>query len=792
MPFGASLCVIIDLGDDMENTIRISVRNLIEFVMRSGDIDNTFYSNARAVDGIKAHQKVQKSYGPEYHPEYYLKNETVVGGMVFCVEGRADGVWIEEEVVTIDEIKSTTRDLGELNEESNALHWAQAMCYAYFYGIHHRQEQMRIQITYFHLESEERKILRKTMTIEELWHFYESLLQKYLDFSLLLAEHRSKRDRSIEILKFPYPTYRAGQRDLSVATYQTIREHKVLFADAPTGVGKTMSTLFPALKSMPEGHIDKIFYLTARSTTKQICNDALVRLMEGGLCIQSVTITAKDKICINDEVRCNPVDCPYAKGHFDRVNEALMVAIETLNRMDQTEIEQIARQYRVCPFELSLDLATYADVVIGDYNYAFDPLVYLRRFFDSSMLSFVFLVDEAHNLVDRGREMFSKTLSRKSFTDIAMLLSTAADKKLKKSIERIADHLESYQAKFKENKMEAVVEEPIELYGPLKSLQHILEGFLVGEKDHPLYESITELYFVVNAFLKISEEYSESYRTLVWADDEGDLFLKLCCINTGPTFMKILERASATVFFSATLTPMEFYKRLLGGDENSYKIHIASPFQKKNLSLSVLANISTKYRDREYSLADIAEAIHHFINQREGNYFVFFPSYQYLTKVLDVYEASYDEEILVQTPGMTENERAEMLKKFTGDSNRVAFNVLGGVFSEGIDLVGERLIGTVIVSVGLPGLSFERNVIRAFFDEEWGVGFEYAYMYPGMNKVLQAAGRVIRTEQDRGAVLLIDERFSLKRYRDIMPIHWSHIENYYSVDRLKSSLEDFW
>lgn len=773
----------------MENRIRISVRNLIEFSMRSGDIDDSYISQDRAVMGIRAHQKLQEEYPGDYRAEISLKADTIVGGVVFAVEGRVDGIIYEDDKVIIDEIKSTTRPLVDLEEDSNPLHWAQAKCYAYFYSIEEDIEEIGVQLSYYNIDEDKILRFRKLYSQAQLWEFYEGLLQKYLVFSRKLIQFREERNASSHSLEFPFKIYRKGQRKMAVAVYQTIMDKKNLFLEAPTGIGKTMSAAFPSIKAMGEKLAEKIFYLTARGTTKEAAFGALKIMADQGLRIKAVNLNAKERICINKEIKCNPQSCPYAKGHFDRVNQAILEIMDYEDLMDEEKVKEYSLKHQVCPFELQLDLATYASFIVCDYNYAFNPSVYLRRFFDSPTEDYVFLVDEAHNLIDRGRDMYSASLSLSDFLD--RIESFHGNyQNIRRTIQKILSQLESFR-KPMGKKEELVMEDPPEkLIKSLAILSKELDPFLGKEKNHKDYEEILQFYFKIQAFRRISQLYSESYRCLFYME-EGKISCKLLCIDLAEHFSQLFKRARSSVLFSATLSPMDYYIDSLTR-EKPYRLHLDSPFNEDNLSLTVMAAVSTRYRDRSRTLEDLVKSIESFTQAKSGNYLIFFPSYRYMLDAYKLYEDRNFGETVVQAPAMSEKSRAEFLDAFEFGGSKVGFAVLGGIFAEGIDLVGNSLIGVAIVSVGLPGFGLERNTIRDYYDIKSGIGYDYAYKFPGMNKVLQAAGRVIRTEDDRGAVLLIDDRFTDHQYREIMPSHWSQIVNLYDIDSLKERLNVFW
>lgn len=774
----------------MTKEIKISVRNLIEYVMRSGDIDNTFRSNIPALEGTKAHQKVQKSYGDEYKSEYTLKHSLEYEEYTLIIEGRADGIFILPDEVIIDEIKSTVKNLETIEEDYREIHWAQAMCYGYIYCIQNDLTTINIQLTYFHIETEKKKIFKRTYSLEELHNFIYLIVEKYIYWFSITFDWVQKRDESMQLIKFPFKEYRKGQRELAVATYKTIIERKNLFVQAPTGIGKTMSTLFPALKAIGENYASKIFYLTAKTITREVPINSMEILTNKGLEAKTIVITAKDKICSNHQVKCNPRDCIYAKGHFDRVNPAIMDIFENENMMTRDIILEYSEKHQVCPFEYTLDLCLWGDVIICDYNYVFDPQVYLKRFFDVAAGNYIFLIDEAHNLVDRSREMFSNQISRNSFKELKQTFKIPYPKiykSLNKSIsvfKKIKDDLDLKDEYYQK-------EEIGEFYYPLKNLIALMEPWLLEENTNEDYEKVLELYFNIISFIKISEFYDSHYVTSI-EQTKGDIIFKLYCVDPSYLLNESLKRSRASVLFSATLTPLEYYMDLLGASKDDYHIKLSSPFPKSNLSLLVGDKISTKYKDRESTYEDVIQYIYTLVSAKEGNYLVFFPSYVYMEKVYELFIELYPElNLIIQDRGMNEQEREGFLENFNGNEV-IGFAVLGGIFSEGIDLVGEKLIGSIIVGVGMPMICFERDIIKDYFNHKDFSGFEYAYVYPGMNKVLQAAGRVIRSEEDRGTILIIDDRYGTYRYNNLFPTEWSHNIKVKDSMHIKNVLNKFW
>ncbi|SHD77988.1 ATP-dependent DNA helicase [Schnuerera ultunensis] len=778
----------------MSKQIKVSVRNLVEFVLRSGDIDNTFMGSTRAVEGTRAHQKVQNSYGEEYTPEVALRHILNYEDFTIEIEGRADGILKTDENIIIDEIKSTIRPLDELDEDYNQLHWAQGKCYGYMYAKENKIDEINIQLTYYNIEWEETRKCIKYYTFKELEEFFLGLIEEYVEWANMTFYWQMVRDAAIKELSFPFKNYRKGQRKLAVAVYETILNEKNLFAQAPTGIGKTISTIFPSIKAIGEGIASKVFYLTAKTITRQVALNSIGQMAWKGLRIKSIFITAKEKICLNEEVKCNPRDCPYAKGHYDRVNQAIMDVLEKQDMMTREIIVEYAQLHQVCPFEFSLDLSLWSDVIICDYNYAFDPNVSLKRFFEGNGNDYIFLIDEAHNLVDRSRDMFSaqitkepfikyKRLFREKFPNVSKAFNNCNNAMNKVKREHVSNKDFYYQK-----------EEITDIYSPINKLIKELEEWLINEKGHGLHEEIQELYFELLRFIKIADFYDKRYVTYIEPMGK-DMLLKLFCIDPSYLLSEILKKVRAAIFFSATLTPLDYYRDVLGGDEEDYIIRFSSPFPKDNLCLLVGDTISTKYKDRDKTYLNVVEYIEEFVSQKKGNYFIFFPSYKYMEQVyLNFVDRNPDIRTIIQESFMTEEDREKFLNRFNleTEDTMVAFGVLGGIFSEGIDLIGDKLIGAVIVGVGLPQICFERDIIREYFQSENGLGYEYAYMYPGMNKVLQAAGRVIRSEKDKGAILLIDERFGIIKYKRLYPKEWSHYKRVANSKLIRVKLMEFW
>ena len=585
--------------------IKTSVRKLIEFVMRSGDIDNSFRDNNRMLEGIKAHQKIQKSYDENYQAEFYLKNITKIDDMEFHVEGRADGLLKKNGKIIIDEIKSTTRNLDKL-DDSNKLHWAQAFCYGYFYGVKNDLKNITIRLTYVSLDDYKTKTFEKEKSLDELYEFYINLLKEYINFSKILSQNLEKRNISANNLTFPYDGYRKGQRKMAVAVYRAILDKKNLFVDAPTGTGKTISTIFPAVKSLGEGLSDKIFYLTSKNTTAKEALKSLYLLKEKNLSIKAVSITSKEKICLNDEISCNPEACPFARGHFDRVNDGLKDILENEDIMDYDIITSYSEKHKLCPLEFELDISLYCDIIICDYNYVFDPNVYLRRFFDDSLDEYLFLIDEAHNLLERSRKMFSHDFVDSDFKELRKSMDIKKDLKIIKSIDSILDEFEKMYKNYGKKLFYYSTDNNDDFDKKLMALSKKLEKVLIKDKKREDYDKIEDMFFEINHHLKISDNFREGfYQTLTYDENSMEKIYEIKCIDPSKVLKEKYKLARASIFFSATLSPMDFYRKMLGASD-SLKVHLDLPFDKKNFAIFA-SPISTRYKDRNNNLMDIAE-----------------------------------------------------------------------------------------------------------------------------------------------------------------------------------------
>lgn len=777
-----------------ETIIRISVRSLVEFILQEGDIDNrvsgSMEKDAMLLGG-KIHRKIQSRMGTNYTAEVPLKIQMPCDGFVLQIEGRADGVLKDDGKVLIDEIKGILRSLEHL-EAPVPVHLAQAKCYAYIYAVQNSLKCIDVQMTYCQMETEEIRRFCQKFEFQELQTWFQDLVTQYEKWAKFEIEWRNVRNDSIRQIEFPFP-YREGQRDLVVSVYRTILRKKKLFIQAPTGVGKTMATVFPAVRAVGEGLGEKIFYLTAKTITRTVAEQAFSLLKEKGLLYKTITLTAKEKICFCEEAECNPDACPYAKGHFDRVNDAVFDLITHSGDWSREVLEEQAKKHMVCPFEMSLDVSNWADAVICDYNYAFDPQAHLKRFFsESGKGEYLFLIDEAHNLVERGREMYSASLYKEDLLEVRKLVK-AEDPKL-------AKRLSECNQQFLELKREC------EHYQILKSVSHIalklmnvlskLEDYLEECKDAEKKKRVLDFYFAVRSFLNIHDIMDENYVIFSEMMEDGRFQIKLFCVNPAVNLQNYLEQGNSTIFFSATLLPVHYYKKLLSVEKDDYAVYAHSSFPQENKFLFIGTDVSTRYTRRgESTYQRFARYIAVMAEQKKGNYMAFFPSYRFLEEVHTYFLECVDHEVdsICQVSYMDEEQREEFLEEFEQEREKslVAFCVMGGIFSEGIDLTDDKLIGAVIAGTGLPQVCTEREILKQYFNAADMDGFDYAYLYPGMNKVLQSAGRVIRTESDRGVILLLDDRFRAMRYREVFPREWQQYQ-LGSVKNLEQEIRTFW
>lgn len=778
--------------------IKVSVRNLVEFILRSGDIDNRAACGMQMEAmqrGSRIHRKLQKKAGPLYHAEVPLKMEFEEEHYTIVLEGRADGILEAESpdggtVVMIDEIKGVFFDISAMTEPVT-VHLAQAKCYAFIYAVQNHLAEVGVRMTYVNLDTEELRYFVIRYSFSDLEDWFLALMREYKKWAQFQYEWRLVRQNSIAEMEFPF-SWRAGQKELAGGVYRTILRKKNLFIQAPTGTGKTISTLFPAVKAVGEDLSDKIFYLTAKTITAAVAKETLDLFYKSGYRAKTVQITAKEKLCLMEETICRPDVCPYAKGHFDRVNEAVYQLLHEADVFTREELIGQAQKYMVCPFELCLDTASWVDNIICDYNYVFDPHVYLKRFFAEGVRGdYLFLVDEAHNLVERGRAMYSAQLYKEDFLIVKKLVNKRSPK-LAKHLQKCNQILLGYkreceQYQYHEN-ISAFVFALMRLAGEY-------EIFLQKNREFEDRDTVLDLYFQIRHFMEISERLDENY--VIYSEHEGERFkIRLYCVDPSANLQTRLDKGRSTIFFSATLLPIQYYKNLLSTRKDNYAVYAKTVFEPRQQLILIGNDVTSRYTQRSAEQYErMAEYIYQTGMQKKGNYIVFFPSYKMMEDVYEKFVAKnpVQTDCILQTSGMKEADRERFLEEFAvrREKSMIAFCVMGGIFGEGIDLKEEQLIGAVIIGTGLPQIGNEREILKQFYDRRSGNGFDYAYLYPGMNKVLQAAGRVIRTVSDVGVIELLDERFLHREYQELFPREWESFE-VCNVENVVFRLRQFW
>ena len=794
--------------------VLLSVGELCSLALLEGDLNlrhGKRFSSERAAIGARVHRKLQSEAGAMYEPEVSMTNTTLYKDISFEVSGRADGI-LQTDPITIDEIKTVSGKSFDLPPAP--MHDAQVRCYAYFLCREKNLSRICTRLTYYRLDDEKTKYMTTEHTLDELSRFYQGLLERVYYRAQILIEHDTVLVPSAKKSRFPYPSVREGQDIMLKECYRDIRAGKRLFIEAPTGTGKTLSSLFPAVQALGKGYIDKIFYLTAKASTRREAYHAAGQIFDGGAHLRTIVLHAREQLCKNESARkdpvgisghCNPLDCPYAKGFFDRCGSAVCSALERQYGFDRKFIEEISERYHICPYEFQLELSLFCDILICDYNYAFDPQVYLRRYFEPEAVAanrYVFLIDEAHNLGDRACAMYSATLSSQALVDLWSKIPEHGEE-LKKRLEKLAVSMHGFRRLCSDTiaKDDAGVErgyylskKPHDLFfNVVVETRAELESWLRANRGDVLEGPVYQFTAALKRFEVVSEYYDERFLTFITTEGETQA-IRLICLDPSEILSGCLSKAHASVLFSATLTPPDYFSDILGGGKGAVRVSLPSPFDPSNLCIVGITSISTRYEDRAGSYKKLVSYIAASVSGKRGNYIVYFPSYEYMEKVLEHFREKYPTiETVVQSKGMTVADREAFLNAFREDGKlRVGFCVLGGSFSEGVDLPGKQLIGTVIIGTGIPGISNERNILREYYDHTRENGYDYAYTYPGMNRVLQAAGRVIRREEDRGIVVLIDDRYATDQYKVLFPDHWKSIEYAGSAFELAEIVKDFW
>lgn len=755
----------------------ISVRELAEFVHRRGDLggESMLRRSNRALEGIKGHKRIQQSRGDDYRPEVSVERSFVSGEVNLRVVGRVDGI-VEGLTPLVEEIKTVEPGWSK---EADPVHWAQLRIYAGILALEKGWPHASLQLTYLELDTDQVFLFREEASREVLIEFLNETVEEWFAWLIPHVDWIAQRNASAEKAPFPFTTFRAGQRELARSVYRTVQHKLNLFVEAPTGMGKTLATLYPAIKALPLIAEGKVFYVTAKTPGRLAAQHALQKLRDIGVQIRSISLTAKAKICFApDASGCDPATCPFRRGYYDRYKPAMRELL-AMQRLDSENISLVARKHQVCPHEFSLDVSNWVDVIIGDYNYVFDPTVMLQRYFSEGNAKHVVLIDEAHNLVDRSREMYSASLTLADLTVPTGEAKTST--RTVRALRAARDGLEALlqsastgvpQPKPYHRGAFAAAALPESFSETLRVLAGSIEAYLVEQTSRETTLPWLEPYFTVHRFLQISEAFDGTYRLIIDPVNQG---VTQFCVDPSKQLAQTLKGLRATIFFSATLSPLDYFADLLGGSAESMKGAYASPFRSDQMAVRI-APLNISFQERDRSMDSVVEAIRRHLRENPGNNLIYCPSLAYLDQLHRKLTAS-GIQAFAQRAGMAELERESFLAKFTNGTGSVGLAVMGGIFAEGIDLPGEQLVGVTVIGVGLPGLSIERDLLSSYFDQKERSGFDYAYRYPGMQRVLQAVGRLIRSEDDQGAALLVDRRFLEPRYESLFPTWWRVVPN---------------
>ncbi len=776
----------------------IGITDLVYLTKRSGDLktDLSTYGRQRVMDGIRLHRKIQDSRSESYQSEVFLSRILEFDEFYLEIKGRADGIDYGADPIVIEEIKSHSVDYEELEEGQKNMHWAQLYFYAFMLSdMKEDIDLIDLHLSYIHTDSEELHTEKRIFKTEEIGFLCRKMIDKFRGLLLFKINHEKERNAVLLTQAFPLPNFREGQRDLAAAVYRTVKRKELLFIEAPTGTGKTIGIIFPALKAMGEGICNQLFFLTAKGTGKEAAVKAMELMNTGNEVLSTLVITTKSTICFNPEKACDPEECDYCKGYFDKLDAAVAACIERHKIKGKEEIQNIAGEFGICPFEFSLDLIMSSDVVVCDYNYVYDPRVKLKRVFEEENKEVFLLADEAHNLVSRARDMYSSEIAEQELTDGKKRWGKES-KALNSGYNRVLKHFRALRNIYEAEGKEALImaEGPDELCRSLRELMHVIERFNAKHPIYPRKKELMEDYFRYLAVVRIWEIYGKGHTTVITG--AGKISVKLLCLDPSSFVTETTGLTGGAVFFSGTLAPIEFYTKSLFADRSVRFRSFPSPFVREHVYVTAVTHISTMYRDRKSSLNELCRTIYTVISCKAGNYLVFCPSFAYLEDIVLRFIELFpdiDADIYTQTPDMSQEDRSVFLSRLDGNREKplLGFVVSGGVFGEGIDPVSDRLIGAVIVGVAMPAINPETDALKDYYAEKYGKGFEFAYQYPGINTVLQNSGRVIRSETDKGIICFIDTRYARAGYRRFIPEHLKpiYVRN---LDDLEKGIRAFW
>lgn len=785
-------------------TINLGVHDFVDLLLRKGDLDNRIFNTMSMEEGTRLHSWYQDKQGEEYASEVFLSHDFEIGEYLLSMSGRADGIISHGNAnVTIDEIKTTNTDIDEFYKAQKDWHLGQGCLYAYIYLLDHKLDAIKVQLTYIsQLDTTKIKQYLFLYSKQELEAYVTGLLKQYESFLIVIDSIKQERQESIKGLAFPFPTLRNGQQEMMDFAEETIKTGQIGFCEARTGIGKTISTLYPYIKGLYEHQLEKIFYLTSKNSIKQVAYETISMLNDEGGKLKAVFMTSKERICLNSKKRhCNPDECIYAKNYYDKVNAVIFAAIKEKNLFRTQDIVKLASDNQICPFELQLDLLNYVDIIVGDYNYLFDPRAHLIRFFQTYESNpYLLLVDEGHDLPGRVRDMFSSTIS---YDDVSRVIASLKKEKKRgikaiiSSAEEISSYFETQKIEKSSSKWELIKEEK-EIPD---ALADAVEGFLVSGRKYlkaakEINDDFLNFYYECQAFDLLPPLDSRyAYYFTFDPNNKSCQSFSISCLDSRYLIKAGYGAFKAGVVFSATLTPKDYFIDLLGGSKDSMTLYLPSPFKEENCLVIVNPFVSTLYKSRDDSLGKIIDNILTVVSKRVGNYFIFFPSYSYMMKFKPFFDTFTAYDCYYQSSLMSENDRTGFLAHFHTKPQRttLGFIVLGGIFAEGIDLADDRLIGAIIISVGLPKMSYLSDKLMNYFgSDNPDLGYAYAYIYPGINRVFQAAGRVIRGENDKGVILYIDARYAYALYKKNLKQVYNKYSELGSSRLIGQLIAEFW
>lgn len=748
----------------------VAVRAMCEFTARAGDLDLRFTPAPSALEGIAGHATVVSRRGTGYEKEIALSGEH----RGLTVRGRADGY--DPALNRLEEIKTHRGDLDRMPANQRALHWAQARVYGHLLCESRGLAELSVALVYFDVGTLRETVLTETHTAATLKAGFVEQCERFADWAAREDAHRAARDAALRALAFPHARFRSGQRELAVAAYRAARDGRVLLAQAPTGIGKTLGALFPLLKACGQAHLDRLFFLTAKTPGRALALDAAdtLRAAAGGvLPLRVLELVARDKACEHPDAACHGESCPLARGFYDRLAAARAAALEH-GRLDRAAVRAAALAHDVCPYYLAQELARWCDVVVSDYNYYYDGSALLHALTLQNQWRVGVLVDEAHNLLDRARGMYSAALDQRELAGVRKL----APAPLAKALERLNREWNALNRE----QAGAYVVHPDVPQRVLSAAQNLIGCFSEFAAQAPLAldDAVLRFCFDATHFVALAEQFGthsifDATRVRAGAPRRGGHASILCVRNVIPAdFLAPRHGAArATVMFSGTLSPFDFYRDTLGLPGDTGTLDVEGPFRAEQLTVKVASHVSTRWRDRERSLEPIVELIAEQYAARPGNYLGFLSSFEYLQQVVARLRERHPAlPVWEQAPGMDEAARDAFLARFEPNGRGIGFAVLGGAFSEGVDLAGDRLIGAFVATLGLPQVNGVNEEMRRAMDARFGSGYDYIYLFPGLRKVVQAAGRVIRTEHDEGVLHLIDDRFHRGEVRRLLPRWW--------------------